>query len=76
MPITASKLRSNLYNLLGQVLETGTPLEIELKGRQLLVLPAEQTSKLSRLVTHDCIKGDPQDLVHNDWSGEWKHDLP
>ena len=76
MPISASKLRSDLYNLLGQVLKTGKPLEIELKGRKLLVLPAEKTGKMSRLVAHDCIKGDPQDLVHNDWSREWNHDLP
>jgi len=76
MPITASKLRSDIYNLLDQVLETGKPLEVELKGRQLLILPAEQVSKLARLVPHNCINGDSQDIVHSDWSKEWKHDLP
>ena len=76
MPITTSKLRSDIYNLLDQVLATGKPLEIELKGRQLVILPAEQVSKLARLVPHDCINGDPQGLVHSDWSGEWKNDLP
>lgn len=35
--------------------------------------PAEpQTSscKLSRLIPHDCIIGDPEDLVHMDWLAE------
>lgn len=76
MSITASKLRSDIYHLLDQVVTTGKPLEVELKGRQLVILPAEQVGKLARLSPHDCICGDPQDLVHSDWSREWQHDLP
>ena len=29
MPLTAAKLRGNIYRLLDQVLETGIPLEIK-----------------------------------------------
>ena len=75
MPITASKLRSDIYNLLDKILTTGTPLEVELKGRQLIILPAEQVTKLDKLTPHHCINGDPENLVHNDWSKEWSCDL-
>lgn len=75
MPITTSKLRSDIYNLLDQVLKTGTPLEVELKGRQLVILPVEDVKKLDNLTAHKCINGNPEDLVHNDWSKEWNCDL-
>jgi hypothetical protein len=35
-------------------------------------LTDQKTSKLSRLVRHDVIKGDPEDIVHLDWYKEWK----
>ena len=76
MPVTASKFRSDMFHLLSEVLETGKPLEVELKGRKLLIVPVEPQSKLDRLVPHDCIQGDPDDLIHHDWSGEWNDDLP
>ena len=73
--ITTSKLRSDIYNLLDKVLTTGTPLEVELKGRQLVILPGEKVKKLDKLMAHKCINGDPENLVHNDWSKEWNCDL-
>jgi hypothetical protein len=76
MPVNASTLRSNIYRLLDNVLETGKPLYIERKGRRLVVIPDKPVSKLGRLVKRDCIKGDPQSLVHMDWSEEWHGDLP
>jgi antitoxin (DNA-binding transcriptional repressor) of toxin-antitoxin stability system len=75
MKVTASKLRENIYKLLDQVLETGAPVEIERRGRRLRIVAADEPprDKLSRLSRHsDTIVGDPQDLVHLDWSGEWK----
>ncbi|MSQ24305.1 MAG: type II toxin-antitoxin system Phd/YefM family antitoxin [Chloroflexi bacterium] len=72
MAITASELRQNVYRLLDQVLESGVPLEIERNGRILRIVPAEGPSKLDRLVPHPgSIVGDPEDLVHVDWSHEW-----
>jgi len=75
MKITASKLRENIYKLLDQVLETGTPVEIERRGRKLRIVPADDPprSKLDRLERRPhAIVGDPEDLVHLDWSTEWK----
>lgn len=72
MTVSSTKLRENVYALLDEVLETGTPLEVERKGRKLLILPQNPVSKLSRLRARPTIKGDPEDLVHLDWSGEWK----
>jgi hypothetical protein len=40
------------------------------------IVPKAPASKLARLVKHDCLVGDPESIVHIDWSGEWQHDLP
>ncbi len=72
MALTASKLRENVYRILDQVLETGVPVEIERSGKLLRISAAEPRSKLENLKQRDCIVGDPQDLVHLDWSGEWR----
>ena len=69
MGVSASKLRENIYQLLDQVLETGTPLEINRKGRKLKIVPVKGESKLGSLERHD---GDPDDIVHLDWSDEWR----
>ena len=70
--MTASELRANIYRLLDQVIETGVPLEIERKGQVLQVVLKEPPSRLDRLIHRDdFIDGDPDDLVHVDWSREW-----
>jgi prevent-host-death family protein len=73
MVVTASELRQNVYRLLDQVLRTGEPIEIERGGRRLRIVSIEPPDKLSRLEPHpDTIVGDPEELVHLDWSGEWR----
>jgi len=75
MKITASKLRENIYKILDQVLETGAPVDIERRGRRLRIVPADAPprGKLDRLRPHPkTIAGDPEALVHLDWSGGWK----
>ncbi|MGI8575307.1 MAG: type II toxin-antitoxin system Phd/YefM family antitoxin [Egibacteraceae bacterium] len=73
MALTASELRQNIYRLLDEVLETGVPLEIERKGRTLRIVPTESGSRLARLTAHpEAIVGDPQELVHIDWSEYWR----
>ena len=74
--ITASALRGNIYRLLDQVAENGRPLTVSRRRKVLKICRVESSAKLDRLVKHDCIKGDPQSLVHLDWEGEWQHDLP
>ncbi len=72
MAITASQLRQNVYRLLDETLATRKPLEVRRKGHTLRIVadPAPR-GKLEALVPHDCIKGDPEDLVHVDWSDTW-----
>jgi len=72
MTVTASQLRGNIYRLLDQVAETGHPLVIHRHGQDLKIVPVSSGAKLDRLVKHDCIVGDPDLLVHHDWSSEWK----
>jgi antitoxin (DNA-binding transcriptional repressor) of toxin-antitoxin stability system len=73
MTITASELRQNVYRLLDEVLASGVPLEVERGGRRLRIVPVDGPAKLSRLSPHPgTIVGDPEDLVHLDWSGEWR----
>lgn len=75
MKITASKLRENIYKVLDEILETGIPVEIERRGRKLRIVPGDESprTKLERLERRpNTIIGDPKELVHLDWSSEWK----
>lgn len=73
MVVTASQLRQNIYRLLDEVAETGVPLEIERRGRRLRIVAVEPPSKLDRIVVRrDLINGDPDELVHLDWSSAWR----
>ncbi len=73
MAVTASKLRENVYRILDEVLETGIPVEIVRNGRTLRITAVEEPSRRDRLVHRpEAINGDPDDLVHLDWSGEWR----
>jgi hypothetical protein len=78
MALTASKLRANVYRLLDEVLETGKPLEIERNGKVLVIAPKEgkkKESKLDNLPRREgFIIGDPDELIHMDWSSEWNPD--
>lgn len=78
MALTASKLRANVYRLLDEVLETGKPLEIERNGELLVIAPKASPKKESiwdRLPRRKgFIVGDPDDLIHIDWSSEWNPD--
>lgn len=71
--VSASKLRENVYRILDQVLATGEPVEIERKGKTLRIVPAEPSSKLQRLKRRGrYLAGDPDAIVHLDWSAEWR----
>ena len=75
MALTASKLRENIYKVLDQVLETGVPVEIVRGRRRLKIVSVDEVpgGKLARLrVRPKALVGDPEDLVHMDWSKEWK----
>ena len=72
MTLRASALRENIYRVLDEILETGVPVDIERKGKLLRILAVEPKSKLANLKPRDLIVGDPEDLVHLDWSEEWR----
>jgi len=72
MIISTSALRQNLYKLLDKVLETGIPLEIKRKGKIIKIIPPEESDKLLNLKYRNIITCDPEELVHIDWSSEWK----
>ena len=75
MPITASALRANVYRLLDEVLDSGRPLEIEREGKIVVIAPKKAQSIWERLPQREgAIVGDPDEVIHMDWSSEWNPD--
>lgn len=75
MKISATRLRENFYNILDEILATGEPVQIERNGKTLKIVPEKKSNIFERIERHpDLIVGDPEDLVHIDWSGHWKPD--
>ena len=72
MTLTASKLRENIYRILDRVLETGVPVEVRRKGRTLRIVPTDRPSRIGRLKRRSYLLEDPEEIVHLDWSGEWR----
>lgn len=69
---TPSRLRADLYRILDSVIETGISVEIERKGHTLRIVPAESSNRLANLLPHpEYLQGDPESIVHVDWSEEW-----
>jgi len=62
--ISLTALRQQLFKLVDQVIQTGIPLEIERNGHRVKVILDEKKSKLANLKVHDCIEGDPDDLIN------------
>ena len=62
-PISLTGLRNNLFKIVDQVIKTGTPQHIERKGHRLKIVLEGKKSKLDNLKPHDCIVGDPSDLI-------------
>lgn len=75
--VTATELRTNVYQLLDEVLNSGSPIEVKRGDRTLRILPVEKPDKLQYLVHRpDVIRGDPGDLVTLSWEEELNLDLP
>ena len=75
--VTPTELRSNIYNLLDEILSTGVPIEISKGNRKLRIVPVEKRDKLQNLIPRpNVIKGDPDDLVNISWEKEVNLDLP
>ena len=75
--VTPTELRSNVYKLLDEVLETGIPLEIKKGDQKLRIVPIEKTDKLQNLIYRpETITGNPEDLAEIGWKDEVNLDLP
>jgi len=73
MKVTATKLRQNLYRILDRVAETGETVEIVRGDKVLRIAVASPRQKMKRLVSRkDYLKGDPDEIVHMDWTDQWK----
>ena len=71
-----SNTQNEILRVLDKVAKDGVPVEIERKGKRLLISPAEKRRDLNELEEHpDFIVGNPDDLVHIDWSADWKPHL-
>lgn len=71
MKITASKLREDVYRILDEIIATGVEVEIHRKGTIIKMVPAQKTSKISRLKRHAYSDEDPEFFTHIDWSSTW-----
>jgi len=72
MRLSLTRMRSDLYKIMDRVLDTGVPVEIERRGRKIRIVPVPPKSKLDNLIKRPgTIIGDPEEIVHIDWSGEW-----
>ena len=72
MVISSTKLRENIYRFLDNALKTGEAIEVRRKGRVLRIVPEPPVSRMAQLRRRPTIVGNAEDLVHMDWSGEWK----
>jgi hypothetical protein len=74
MKVSVTRLRSDIYNLLDHVAESGEPLELERKGRRLRIALQESPSKLQRLKSRKekLWVGDKRDIFKIDWLSEWR----
>ncbi len=73
MSISLTALRQQLFKVVDQVIATGIPIEIKRNGHIVKIVLDDKKSKLGNLVKHDCIVGDPEELIDlhlQQWSEE------
>jgi antitoxin (DNA-binding transcriptional repressor) of toxin-antitoxin stability system len=60
MAISATRLRADIYRVIEGVIKSGVPVEIELRGKKVRIVPTEQRDKLANLVKRSgVVVGDP-----------------
>jgi hypothetical protein len=68
--LSYTEVKQTFEHVLDEVVSTAAPVRFEFKGRVLTICVVEATDKLARLEPHpECLAGDPEDIVHLDWSG-------
>lgn len=80
--ITFGALQEHLSQILDEIVATGIPVELERAGQRFEILPLvpqkmkPSRNKLDTLPERPYLQCAPEDLVHVDWSQEWKpHDV-
>ena len=74
--VTATELRTNLYRILDEVLDTGVAQEVVLKGQKLLIIPAEtRRRRLEGLPRRKVTTCTFDELVDTSWAESWKPGL-
>jgi hypothetical protein len=63
VPISLTALRNNIFKIVDEVIKTGNPVELERKGHRLKIVIEAKKSKLENLKPHDCIVGNPDELI-------------
>ncbi len=77
MKVTATKLRSELYQILDRVLATGESVEVTRAGGTVVIKPllSEKRSRSGKRTPKpnpNLVVGDPDELIHFDWVSHWK----
>jgi hypothetical protein len=71
MHITITQLRSNLYKMIDQVIQTGKPIELQRKGVTVKIILEKPKNDLSKLEKYpDVMVGKPESFVHINWQTE------
>jgi len=81
MTLSATRLRADLYRVLDDVARTGKPVSIERNGTVLRIVRAPRLRRRKRRTVtlknrRGVLVGDPDALIHIDWSRHWKSSLP
>ena len=61
--MSLTSLRGKLFKVVDEVIRTGIPAQIERKGHRVKIVLEAKKSKLDNLKPHDCIVGDPDNLI-------------
>ena len=75
MKVTATQLRSDLYRILDRVAKSGEEVEITRASGSLVIRPKSSERRARRggaKGNPKLIVGNPDELVHVDWSKHWK----
>ena len=75
--LSYTEVKQTFEHVLEEVVSTAVPVRFEFKGSVLTICVVEESDKLARLEPHsECLAGDPEEIVHLDWSGEVHDNLP
>lgn len=77
MVVTVDEIKSDIEGVLNRLETPDETVEFEANGQGWRIVPTAPKGKLRNLISRpDIIIGDPEDLVHIDWSEYWNADLP